>query len=380
MWEPLPYGDSRNSEMKLAIFGGIYNNYLALEAAIADARQRNCDAMYCLGDLGAFGPHPDRVFPLLVDNHVMTMQGNYDNSIGNDLKDCQCGYTDPRDNYFARLSYDYTYAKTSPRWKAWMKALPKEIRLDLDGKRVLMTHGSPRKMNEFLWESTTPTHFLEKLCDDFEADVILATHTGIHWQRELPGGRLFVNVGVLGRPENDGKQNVWYTILQSDRGTVCNQDSSHPEPRNCRTAPEMGMVRSRALQRGRGAVAQHPEVRAEALDYEPHEWKVHGPNARQKGVEDTHDPVDTASPLICVLSPRSGGEEMRKSHGRNGMRSPLPLRGEEANRHPKTRRHLVNATIRAGTTQFPLPLGERVGLRGVTNGIRLRPPRTCLGP
>src|ERR1051326_7343889 len=47
------------------------------------------------------------------------------------------------------------------------------------------------------------------------------------------------------------------------------------------------MVRSRALQRGRGAVAQHPEVRAEALYYEPYVRKVHDPNARQKGVEAT---------------------------------------------------------------------------------------------
>jgi len=206
-------------KMKLALFGGVYNNYLALEAAVADARRRGCDALYCLGDLGAFGPHPDRVFPLLIENNVVTMQGNYDHSIGNDWNDCQCGYTDPRDNYFAKLSYDYTYAHTSPQWKRWMKELPKEIRLVLGGRRVLMAHGSPRRMNEFLWESTTPTHFLEKLCDDYQADVILATHTGIHWQRELPGGRLFVNVGVLGRPENDGKTNVWYTILEADGGT-----------------------------------------------------------------------------------------------------------------------------------------------------------------
>ena len=201
---------------RIAVFGGIYNNHLALEAAIADARQRGCEQLYCLGDLGAFGPHPDRVFPLLVENKVATLQGNYDNSIGNDLPDCQCGYTDPRDNYFARLSYEYTYNHTSPQWKAWMKALPGKLTIDRGGKRVLMVHGSPRKMNEFLWESTTPTHFLEKLCNDFQADVILATHTGIHWKRELPGGRLFANVGVLGRPENDGKANVWYTIIESN--------------------------------------------------------------------------------------------------------------------------------------------------------------------
>ena len=223
--------DPRPSTFRMAIFGGVYNNYLALEAAIGDARRRGCEKLYCLGDLGAFGPNPEKVFPLLVENNVITMQGNYDHSIGNDLKDCQCGYTDPRDNYFAKLSYDYTYARTSPHWKQWLKALPREIRLELGGKRVLMVHGSPRKMNEFLWESATPTHFLEKLCDDFQADLILATHTGIHWKRELPSGRVFANVGVLGRPENDGTTNVWYTILTLESQGSTATDSQPSTPR-----------------------------------------------------------------------------------------------------------------------------------------------------
>ena len=112
---------------RVACFGGIYNNYLALESAIHDAKRRGVDAMYCLGDLGAFGPHPDRVFPLLVENDVVCMQGNYDNSIGNELDDCQCGYTDPRDNHFAQISYDYTLANTSVENRRFLRELPTEI-------------------------------------------------------------------------------------------------------------------------------------------------------------------------------------------------------------------------------------------------------------
>ena len=77
-----------------------------------------------LGDLGAFGPHPDRVFPLLIENRVVTMQGNYDNSIGGGLADCQCCYTDPRDNHFARISYDYTFRHTSEENRVWLRSLP----------------------------------------------------------------------------------------------------------------------------------------------------------------------------------------------------------------------------------------------------------------
>jgi predicted phosphodiesterase len=203
---------------RVAVFGGIYSNHRALAAAIEDAGRRGVDALYCLGDLGAFGPHPDRVFPLLQKHGVVCIQGNYDNSIGNDLPDCQCGYTDPRDNHFARLSYAYTFANTSPEHRRWLRDLPEQRRIDLGRYRLLLCHGSPRRMNEFLWESTTPTHFLEQLTSAHEADVILATHTGVKWHRRLAGDRHFVNVGVLGRPENDGTTNVWYAIVSADPG------------------------------------------------------------------------------------------------------------------------------------------------------------------
>ena len=94
---------------KIAVFGGVYNNYLALEALVRDAYKRGAQKLYCLGDLGAFGPHPDKVLPILLENDISVVRGNYDNSIGNDLADCQCGYTDPRDNHFAQIVADAPY-------------------------------------------------------------------------------------------------------------------------------------------------------------------------------------------------------------------------------------------------------------------------------
>ena len=46
--------------------------------------------------------------------------------------------------------------------------------------------------------------FLEVLLDQNRCDGILCTHTGLHWHRRLPSGRDVVNVGVIGRPANDG--------------------------------------------------------------------------------------------------------------------------------------------------------------------------------
>jgi predicted phosphodiesterase len=209
---------------KIAVFGGVYNNYISLEATIKDAKSRGADAIYCLGDLGGFGPHPDRVFPILKEHNIPVIMGNYDHSVGNDLKDCGCGYTDPRDNYYAKISYDYTHKYTSDSNKAWLRTLPTEIRTELGENNILMVHGSPRKINEFLWESTTPEPFLEKLFNRYRADVILCTHTGVHWERTLPSGKKLINVGAIGRPANDGRTNVWYSFITlTDWGEVKNE-------------------------------------------------------------------------------------------------------------------------------------------------------------
>jgi predicted phosphodiesterase len=201
---------------RIAVFGGVYNNYLALAATLDDARQRGAEAIFCLGDLGGFGPHPDRVYPLLRQPDVQVMRGNYDISLANGLEDCGCGYTDPRDNYFAQVSYNYTFQQTSLDNKRWLGTLPDVLRVQLHHYRLYMCHGSPRQVNEFLWESTTPDCLLEKFCQQYQADVILCTHTGIKWHRTLSADRHAINVGVIGRPENAGETQVWYTLLTAD--------------------------------------------------------------------------------------------------------------------------------------------------------------------
>jgi len=203
---------------RIAVFGGVYSNAHALAATLADARRRDVEAIFCLGDLGGFGPHPDRVFPQLRAAGVRVIQGNYDQAIAQGDTDCGCGYTDPRDNHYAHISYAYTLAHTATEHRRWMGALPAHRRLRLGERDVLMCHGSPRATAEFLWESTTPDGLVARMLDDARAEVILCTHSGIKWHRALGDGRHLVNVGVIGRPENDGTPRVWYTLLTASPG------------------------------------------------------------------------------------------------------------------------------------------------------------------
>lgn len=200
---------------RIAVLGGVYSNHHALAAVLEDARRMGAEEVVCLGDVGAFGPHPDRSVELLRARRVRMVQGNYDDSVGRALPDCQCGYTDPRDNHYARISYEYTLRSTSGESRAFLRGLPKALRTTLGGQRVLMAHGSPRRVNEFLWESTTSEPFIRRMLREHDADLVLVTHTGLHWARFLSDapGQGIVNVGAIGRPDNDGDTAVHYALI-----------------------------------------------------------------------------------------------------------------------------------------------------------------------
>ncbi|HZV26728.1 MAG TPA: radical SAM protein [Acidothermaceae bacterium] len=197
--------------MRIAVCGGPYANPYALSAFVADARSRGCEKLYCLGDLGGFGAELDALWPILTEANITCIAGNYDVAIARADPDCGCGYRDLRDNAYAQLIYDHTLANTSRVFASWMGHLPTQRRENLAGCDVHFVHGSPLALNDFWWESLSDEEH-ESRAGVSGADVICCTHSGLPWIRRIAGS-LVVNVGVLGKPANDGSRNVWYAIL-----------------------------------------------------------------------------------------------------------------------------------------------------------------------
>ncbi len=94
------------------------------------------------------------------------IQGNYEESLASGREDCNCGYTDPRDNHFAehllRLHRAELLARASR--PGWARS-PRRRRVRVGERELLLVHGSPRRINEFLFQSTSPVPFLEVLLD-----------------------------------------------------------------------------------------------------------------------------------------------------------------------------------------------------------------------
>jgi len=196
---------------RVAVITDIHANLPALEAALARIDELDIDRVYCGGDLVGYGPHPNEVCALVEARGIPTIYGNYDYAIARDLEDCGCAYVTQEDRELGQRSVDWTLANTGQEAKDFMRGLPFDLRFDLGRHRVHLVHGSPRKVNEYLFEDK-PDRLYERLAAAEEAGVLVFGHTHRPWVREH-GGVLFVNCGSVGKPK-DGDPRGAFAVLE----------------------------------------------------------------------------------------------------------------------------------------------------------------------
>ena len=199
--------------MRVAVVTDIHANLPALRAALERIEAIGADAVLCGGDLVGYGPHPDAVCELIERRGIPTIHGNYDHAVARDLDDCGCAYRSPVDRELGQRSVAWTLAHTGERSKAFMRGLPFDLRLDLAGQRLRLVHGSPRKVNEYLFEDK-PARTFERIAAGADCDVLAFGHTHQPWVREH-GGVLFVNCGSVGKPK-DGDPRGAFALLEAD--------------------------------------------------------------------------------------------------------------------------------------------------------------------
>jgi len=198
---------------RVAVVTDIHGNLPALAASLQAIDAIGVDALYCGGDLVGYGPHPNDVCRLIEGRGIPTIYGNYDYAIGRDLDDCGCAYVTAHDRELGQRSVAWTLAHTDQRSKEFMRALPFDVRFELGEQRVRLVHGSPRKVNEYLFVDK-PAHTFERIAAGADCDVLVFGHTHKPWIHAY-GGVLFVNCGSVGKPK-DGDPRAAFAILDLD--------------------------------------------------------------------------------------------------------------------------------------------------------------------
>jgi putative phosphoesterase len=202
---------------RIAVITDIHANLPALQAALSHIDRLGVDAVYCGGDLVGYGPHPNEVCALIAEREIPTIYGNYDYAIARDLDDCGCAYITPHDRELGQRSVEWTLAHTNQASKDFMRALPFDLRFAVGDSEVHLVHGSPRKVNEYLFDDK-PASLYERLAAAEDGDVLVFGHTHKPWVREY-GGVLFVNCGSVGKPK-DGDPRGALALLEDDRSGV----------------------------------------------------------------------------------------------------------------------------------------------------------------
>lgn len=192
------------------MFSDIHSNLLALENVLNDIENKKIQDMYCLGDLVGYGPRPNEVIELLRKLRIPTIMGNYDEGIGFEKDDCGCAYTSWEEIETGKSSIEWTTNNTTPENKKFLQSLLKKIELQINGKRILLVHGSPRRINEYLYEGR-PEKSVKRMLNSLDIDVLGCGHTHLPYYKTVNGTHI-VNPGSVGKPK-DGDPRASYAII-----------------------------------------------------------------------------------------------------------------------------------------------------------------------
>jgi len=225
--------------MKIALFSDIHANLHALEAFFKDVETKKPDAIYCLGDLVGYNIWPNEVVNEIRKRGIPTIAGNYDFGIGRTSDDCGCAYKTDDEKAMGKISIAYTNQVIKDDERSYLRTLPAHIRVEFqlnsDKLNLLLVHGSPRKINEYLFEDRDEKSML-RIMEQADADVMCFGHTHKPYHRVLPSSdaenahyRHAVNIGSVGKPK-DGDPRGCYVLLTIDpESSITNKNSISAE-------------------------------------------------------------------------------------------------------------------------------------------------------
>jgi putative phosphoesterase len=220
--------------MRIALFSDIHANLPALEAFFKDVDAREPDAIYCLGDLVGYNIWPNEVINEIKKRGIPTIAGNYDQGIGLMSDECGCAYKTDTDKDMGKISISYTNSLVKPAERKYLRTLPSHIRVEFqlnnDKLNLLLVHGSPRKINEYLFEDREEKSLL-RIMQDADADIMCFGHTHKPYHRILPTEpgdnphyRHAINIGSVGKPKDNNPKGCYVILHINENSSISNKE------------------------------------------------------------------------------------------------------------------------------------------------------------
>lgn len=180
--------------MRIAALSDIHSNVFALEAVIADIKQRGADVVVNLGDI-LYGPiAPRSTYDLLMENNFVTIRGNQDRQI----------YEATASEIESNPTLQFILNDLGQEPLDWMRGLPFDHQL---ADNVYLCHGTPNNDLVYLLENVESGFAqlrsdkeITALLNGQPADLILCGHTHTARVVHTSSNQLIVNPGSVGLP------------------------------------------------------------------------------------------------------------------------------------------------------------------------------------
>jgi putative phosphoesterase len=196
---------------RIAIISDMHGNLPALKAVLADIQNQGLSQIYHLGDLVGYNPFPNETVALVQARGIPGLAGNYDRAVSAAGPDPIAAYLNPKISPMALEIYHWTMEEVDSGSRDYLAGLPEQLLLQVGQWQILLTHGSPRHVMEYV-RPTISDASLSEILAGVSAQIVLTGHTHIPMIRDL-NGKWLINPGSVGFPK-DGDPRASYAILE----------------------------------------------------------------------------------------------------------------------------------------------------------------------
>jgi len=221
--------------MKIALFSDIHSNLPALEAFFKDVEDHQPDVLYCLGDLVGYNIWPNEVIDEIRKRRIPTIAGNYDFGIGRRSDDCGCAYKEEHEKEMGKISISFTNSLIKEDDREYLRTLPAHLKIEFqlnnNKLNLLLVHGSPRKINEYLFEEREENSLL-RIMEKADADILCFGHTHKPYHKILPmvpvensHYRHAINIGSIGKPKDGDPRGCYVLLTVNEKSSIADKNS-----------------------------------------------------------------------------------------------------------------------------------------------------------
>ncbi len=178
--------------MKIAILSDIHGNIVALEEVIKDAKRNNINKYIVAGDIILDFPFINEVVDAVKDLNPYAIKGNREKYLEKYEEDSK----NAKWNTMQLRTIKDNVEMLTKENKEFIKNLPEQLSLNIEGLKIKVVHGSPYKISGFVdFENKQE---LDKITSELEEDILVVGHTHDIAKYIKHNGKIIINDGTVG--------------------------------------------------------------------------------------------------------------------------------------------------------------------------------------